>query len=77
MWEAPVVGIDRLSADMIRVRERATAISRRQPACLALQVAQYGVGPLTAVVIWAEMGDTRRFHISDDAVRHAGRDVTI
>jgi hypothetical protein len=39
MWEAPVVGIDRLTADMIRVRERATAIGRRQPARLALQVA--------------------------------------
>ena len=28
-------------------------------------------------MIWAEMGDTRRFHSSDDAVRHAGLDVTV
>ena len=52
-------------------------IGRRQPACRALQAAHYGVGPLTAVVIWAEMGDTRRFSSSDDAVRHAGLDVTV
>ena len=69
--------VDRLTADMTRVREQITAIGRRQPACRALQAAHYGVGPLTAVVIWAEMGDTRRFHSSDDAVRHAGLDVTV
>ena len=32
---------------------------------------------MTSVVIWAEMGDTRRFRSSDDAVRHAGLDVTV
>ena len=42
-----------------------------------MQAAHYGVGPLTSVVIWAEMGDTRRFRSSDDAVRHAGLDVTV
>ena len=69
--------VDRLTADMTRVREQICAFGRRQPACRALQAAHYGVGPLTAVVIWAEMGDTRRFHSSDDAVRHAGLDVTV
>ncbi len=37
----------------------------------------YGVGPLTAVVIWAEMGDCRRFKRSDQAVRLSGLDVTV
>jgi transposase len=69
--------VDRLTTDMTRVREQITAVGRRQPACRALQAAHYGVGPLTAVVIWAEMGDTRRFSSSDDAVRHAGLDVTV
>ena len=69
--------VDRLTADMTRVREQIGAIGRRQPACRALQAAHYGIGPLTSVVIWAEMGDTRRFHSSDDAVRHAGLDVTV
>jgi transposase len=69
--------VDRLTAEMNRVREQICVIGRRQPACRALQAAHYGVGPLTAVVIWAEMGDTRRFSSSDDAVRHAGLDVTV
>jgi len=69
--------VDRLTADMIRIREQIAVISRRQPACRALQATHYGVGPLTSVAIWSEMGDCRRFHSSDDAVRHAGLDVTV
>ena len=69
--------VDRLTADMTRVREQIGWIGRRQPACRALAAAHYGIGPLTSVIIWAEMGDTRRFHSSDDAVRHAGLDVTV
>ena len=69
--------VDRLTEDMTRVREQINTIGRRQPACRALQAAHYWVGPLTSVVIWAEMGDTRRFRSSDDAVRHAGLDVTV
>ncbi len=69
--------VDRLTEDMTRAREEIEWISRRQPACRALRAAHYGVGPLTSVAIWAEMGDTRRFRSSDDAVRHAGLDVTV
>jgi transposase len=69
--------VDRLTAEMTMVREQIHAIGRRQPACRALQAAHYGIGPLTSVVIWAEMGDTRRFRSCDDAVRHAGLDVTV
>ncbi len=36
-----------------------------------------GIGPLLAVAIWEELGDCRRFTSSDDAVRHAGLDVTV
>ena len=69
--------VDRLTEDMTRIRDQIAVISRRQPACRALQAAHYGVGPLTSVAIWSEMGDCRRFHSSDDAVRHAGLDVTV
>ena len=37
----------------------------------------YGVGTLLAPMIWAEMGDTRRFTSSRQAVRFAGLDVTV
>ena len=37
----------------------------------------FGVRPFTAVFIWAEMGDTRRFCTSNDAVRYAGLDITV
>ena len=69
--------VDRLTEEMHAVREQITVLSRRQPACRALRAAHYGIGPLTSVAIWAEMGDCRRFHSSDDAVRHAGLDVTV
>jgi transposase len=69
--------VDRLTEDLTRIRDQIAVISRRQPACRALQAAHYGIGPLTSVAIWSEMGDCRRFHSSDDAVRHAGLDVTV
>jgi transposase len=69
--------VDRLAVEMLELRQTITTISRRQPACKALQANHYGIGPLTSTVIWAEMGDCRRFSSSDDAVRHAGLDVTV
>src|SRR5579884_3714847 len=69
--------IDRLNQEMDPLRDEITVLSRSQPACRALQRQHYGVGPLTSVAIWAEMGDCRRFTSSDDAVRHAGLDVTV
>jgi transposase len=39
--------------------------------------AEYGIGKLTSVVVWCELGDTRRFTSSAQAVRHTGLDVTI
>jgi transposase len=68
--------IDSVNADVDRVRARLVPFSRRQPGCRALQ-AQYGVGPLNSLAIWAELGDCRRFSSSDDAVRHTGLDVTV
>ena len=49
----------------------------RQVGCRALREAHYGVGALTSVAIWAELGDCRRFGSSEDAVRHTGLDITV
>ena len=42
-----------------------------QVGCRALD-ALYGIGPVTAVAIWAELGDAGRFSSARFAVRHAG-----
>ena len=53
------------------------AYARTQPGCCALIDRIYGIGPLTSVTLLAELGDTRRFQNSRDAVRYAGLDVTV
>jgi transposase len=50
---------------------------RQQAGCRELIARLYGVGPVTATAIVAELGDARRFGCSDDAVRHCGLDVTV
>jgi transposase len=67
------------ATDAVRVPLRADLerFARRQPACKALAAAHYGIGPLSAVVVWAELGDCRRFSRSMQVVRHSGLDVTV
>jgi transposase len=69
--------IDRLTGELDPLRRQLDMISRRQPACRALRATQYGVGAVTAVAIWAELGDVRRFANSDDVIRHTGLDITV
>lgn len=69
--------IDRLTAELDPLRRQLDQFSRRQAGCRALRTTQYGVGPVTSVAIWAEMGDVARFSNSDDAIRHTGLDVTV
>jgi transposase len=52
-------------------------LSRRQPGCVALRATHFGIGPVIAVAIWAELGDVQRFASSDDVVRHTGLDITV
>ena len=52
------------------------SFARRQPGCQALQ-RHYGIGWLCAAIMWAEIGDARRFPSSDQLVRFAGLDVTV
>ena len=69
--------IDRLTGELDPLRRQLAMLSRRQPGCRALRATQFGVGPVTSVAIWAELGDVRRFANSDNAVRHTGLDITV
>jgi transposase len=68
--------LDQLDAELDSLRRELAWFARRQPGCRALDQL-YGIGPLTAVAIWAELGDVRRFSSSRFAVRHTGLDVTV
>ena len=68
--------LDHLDAELDRLRAELTWFARRQPGCQALD-GLYGIGPVTAVAIWAELGDPARFTSSRHAVRHTGLDITV
>jgi transposase len=69
--------IDELTAEIDPLRTQLVNFARHQPGCQALQACQYGIGWLCAAIIWAEIGDARRFARSDKLVRFAGMDVTV
>jgi transposase len=69
--------IARLDAEFATLHGEICAFGRRHAGCRALWSGLYGVGHLTSVMIWAEMGDTRRFSASRQAVRHTGLDITV
>jgi transposase len=68
--------LDHLDAELDLLRAELVGFARRQPGCRALDEL-YGIGPVTAVAIWAELGDVRRFTSSRFAVRHTGLDITV
>lgn len=68
--------IEALDAQIEPLRAELIGFARRQPGCRAI-AAEYGIGALTSVVIWSEMGDARRFAHSRDAAGHAGLDITV
>lgn len=69
--------IDRLTGELEPLRRQLDMLSRRQSGCRALRATQFGVGAVTSVAIWAELGDVRRFGNSDGVVRHTGLDITV
>lgn len=69
--------IDRLTVELDQLRHQLDRFSRHQPGCRALRATQFGVGTVTSVAIWAELGDVRRFPNSTTVVRHTGLDVTV
>ena len=68
--------IDALERQLAPIDKELRAYARRQAGCKALMV-HYGIGPLVAVTILAELGDCTRFSSSRHAVRYAGMDITV
>ncbi|MGH3595430.1 MAG: IS110 family transposase [Mycobacterium sp.] len=68
--------IDELSVEIEPLRTQLVNFAKRQRGCQVLQ-RHYGIGWLCAAIIWAEIGDARRFSSSDQLVRFAGLDVTV
>jgi transposase len=69
--------IDAIGVELVPIDAWLRSFARRQPGCRALVEQLYGVGPVVATAILAELGDCRRFSRSDEAVRHSGLDVTV
>jgi transposase len=69
--------VDALEAQLPPIDRELRGYARRQPGCRALTSAHYGIGPLTAVAILAELGDCQRFSSSRHAVRYSGLDITV
>jgi len=65
--------IDATDAHLVPLRAQLQRFARRQPACRALIEAHYGIGGLTAVAVWSELGDCRRFTRSLQAVPQRAR----
>jgi transposase len=68
--------VDVLDGEISRIRQQLQRFATLQPGCKELQK-EYGIGKLTSVIIWSEIGDCRRFSSSDGVVRHSGLDVTV
>ena len=69
--------IDHLDRQLVPLDAYLVRFSKLQPGCRALTHRLFGVGDLTAVFIWAELGNCVRFSSSDDAVRYSGLDITV
>jgi transposase len=69
--------MDDLEAEMVPVHAQIAAFARRQAGCKALARELYGAGPLVAAIVWAFLGDARRFCSSAQAVRHTGLGITV
>jgi transposase len=76
MVDTALAAIDALTELITPLRKQLVDFARRQAGCRALQ-RLYGVGWLCAAVIWAELGDCRRFANSAAAVRYTGLDITV
>jgi transposase len=75
--DAALPRVDELTDEIESLRTQLTGIAQHQPACQALQQRHYGIGWLLAAIIWAEIGDVRRFTSSEQLVRYARLDITV
>ena len=76
MVETAVATVESLTLQIMPLRAQLQTIGANQPGVLAL-TQQYGIGLLCGTIMWAELGDCRRFSNSDQTVRFAGLDVTV
>lgn len=74
--DTALAAMGRLRLQQVPIAAELRRVSRVYPGPRVL-TQQWGIGPITAPIIWAEMGDTRRFASSDQAVRHTGLDITV
>ncbi len=74
--ETGLAHMETLNETLTPIKRDLSKFSLAQPGCSALRE-YFGIGGLLSVAIWAEMGDTRRFSSSSDAVRHTGLDITV
>jgi transposase len=68
--------IGHINAELGPIEAELRSYARSQAGCQAL-MEHYGVGELTSVALFSEIGDTRRFSSSKKAVRFAGLDVSV
>jgi transposase len=68
--------IEHIDEELEPIEAELRAYARSQAGCRAL-MNHYGVGELTSVALFSELGDTRRFSSSRKAVRFAGLEVTV
>lgn len=68
--------IEHINEELSSIEAELRAYARAQSGCKALRE-HYGVGELTSVALFSELGETRRFSSSRKAVRFAGLDVTV
>lgn len=71
-----VAMIEHIETRLELLTQRIHQFAREHPGPRACQTL-FGIGPLFGTAIWAELGDTRRFSSSDQAVRFTGLDVTV
>jgi transposase len=69
--------IDATQTEIAVLQGQLRRFAAHQPACVALMRTHFGVGPITAIVAWCELGDCGRFCRSEQAVRHAGLDISV
>lgn len=74
--EHAVAMIETLDVHLDEIHRELCQIGRTHQAPRAIGEL-FGFGPLLSTMAWSEMGDTRRFSSSRQAVRYAGLDVTV
>jgi transposase len=74
--ETALATVDFIDAQLLKLDRELRRYARTHPATRALG-GLYGVGDLTAVAIYAAVGDARRFSSARKVVRLAGLDVTV